>query len=35
VMRVDPLNLLFEEHEGNNRSTRIIRLPYRDGPQHC
>ncbi|HEY5814865.1 MAG TPA: lysyl oxidase family protein [Solirubrobacterales bacterium] len=34
VMRVDPRNLLYEEHEGNNRSTRIIRLPYRDGP-HC
>ena len=35
VMRVDPENLLFEENEDNNRSTRIIRLPYRDGPQHC
>ncbi|HEU5141943.1 MAG TPA: lysyl oxidase family protein [Solirubrobacterales bacterium] len=35
VMRVDPLNLLFEEHEGNNRSVRIVRLPYRDGPQRC
>jgi hypothetical protein len=35
VMRVDPRNLLFEEHEGNNRSVRTIRLPYRDGPQHC
>jgi lysyl oxidase len=35
VMRVDPRNLLFEENERNNRSTRIIRLPYRDGPQHC
>ncbi|HEY8083266.1 MAG TPA: lysyl oxidase family protein [Solirubrobacterales bacterium] len=35
VMRVDPLNLLYEESERNNRSTRIIRLPYRDGPQHC
>lgn len=35
VMRVDPENLLFEESERNNRSTRIIRLPYRDGPQHC
>ena len=35
VMQVDPLNLLFEEHENNNRSVRIIRLPYRDGPQHC
>jgi Lysyl oxidase len=35
VMRVDPENLLFEEHEDNNRSVRIIRLPYHDGPQHC
>jgi hypothetical protein len=35
VMRVDPENLLYEEHEGNNRSVRIVRLPYRDGPQHC
>lgn len=35
VMRVDPENLLFEENERNNRSARIIRLPYRDGPQHC
>lgn len=35
VMRVDPRNLLYEEHEGNNRSVRIIRLPYRDGAQHC
>lgn len=35
VMHVDPYNLLYEEHEGNNRSTRIIRLPYRDGPQNC
>jgi hypothetical protein len=35
VMRVDPLNLLYEEHEGNNRSVRIVRLPYRDGPQRC
>jgi hypothetical protein len=35
VMQVDPLNLLFEEDEGNNRSVRIVRLPYRDGPQHC
>ena len=23
------------KNEGNNRSTRIVRLPYRDGPQHC
>ena len=35
VMRVDPENLLFEENERNNRSTRIIRLPYRDGAQNC
>ena len=35
VMRVDPRNLLYELNERNNRSMRIIRLPYRDGPQHC
>jgi Lysyl oxidase len=35
VMRVDPENLFYEEHEGNNRSVRVIRLPYRDGPQRC
>ena len=35
VMRVDPRNLLFESNERNNRSVRIVRLPYRDGPQRC
>jgi hypothetical protein len=35
VMRVDPLNLLYESNEHDNRSVRIVRLPYRDGPQHC
>lgn len=35
VMRVDPKNLLFEENENDNRSVRIVRLPYRPGPQHC
>lgn len=35
VMRVDPQNLLHESNERNNRSVRIIRLPYRDGPQRC
>jgi len=35
VMQVDPKNLLFEENERNNRSVRIVRLPYRDGPQRC
>jgi hypothetical protein len=35
VMRVDPENLLYESNERNNRSVRVIRLPYRDGPQRC
>ncbi len=35
VMQVDPNNHLYESSERNNRSTRIIRLPYRDGPQNC
>jgi lysyl oxidase len=35
VMRVDPRNLLFESNERNNRSVRLIRLPYREGPQGC
>jgi hypothetical protein len=35
VMRVDPQNLLYESDERNNRSVRIVRLPYRPGPQRC
>lgn len=35
VMRVDPENLLYESNERNNRSARIVRLPYRPGPQRC
>ncbi|HWB68857.1 MAG TPA: lysyl oxidase family protein [Solirubrobacterales bacterium] len=35
VMRVDPLNLLYESNEHDNRSVRIVRLPYHPGPQHC
>jgi len=35
ILQVDPQNLLFESNENNNRSVRIIRLPYRDGPQNC
>jgi hypothetical protein len=35
VMRVDPQNLLYESNERNNRSARIVRLPYHPGPQHC
>jgi hypothetical protein len=35
VMRVDPENLFFEDNERDNRSVRIVRLPYHAGPQHC
>jgi hypothetical protein len=35
VMRVDPQNLFYEMNERDNRSMRIVRLPYRAGPQHC
>jgi Lysyl oxidase len=35
VMRVDPQNLFYEENEHDNRSMRIVRLPYHPGPQHC
>jgi hypothetical protein len=35
VMRVDPLNFFYESNEHDNRSVRIVRLPYRAGPQHC
>jgi hypothetical protein len=35
VLIADPLDLLYEQNEGNNRTRRIVRLPYRDGPQNC
>jgi hypothetical protein len=35
VLIADPRNLLYESNELNNRSQRIVRLPYRDGPQNC
>jgi len=35
VMRVDPENHLYESDESNNRSARVVRLPYRKGPQRC
>lgn len=35
VMQVDPYDYLHESNERNNRSTRIVRLPYRPGPQRC
>jgi hypothetical protein len=30
TMTVDPLELLFESHEGDNSSQRLVRLPFRD-----
>lgn len=35
VMRVDPENHIYESDERNNRSIRLIRLPYRPGRQAC
>jgi lysyl oxidase len=35
VMRVDPRGLLFESDESDNNTGRLIRLPYRPGPQRC
>ncbi|MFI5027551.1 MAG: lysyl oxidase family protein [Solirubrobacterales bacterium] len=32
VMRVDPHNLLYESHEDNNSSRRLVHLPYRGKP---
>jgi hypothetical protein len=32
VMRVDPLNLLYESNERDNHSRRLVRLPYRGQP---
>jgi hypothetical protein len=35
VHRVDPLHHIFESNEANNVSSKIVRLPYKPGPQHC
>jgi hypothetical protein len=35
VHRVDPLHHVFESNENNNVASRIVRLPYRPGPQGC
>jgi Lysyl oxidase len=35
VQHVDPGNHIFEIDEGNNVSSRIVRLPFRHGPQRC
>jgi hypothetical protein len=35
VQRVDPLHRVFESNEANNVSSRIVRLPFKPGPQRC
>jgi hypothetical protein len=33
--RADPLNTVMEEREDNNVSSKVVRLPFRHGPQRC
>jgi Lysyl oxidase len=35
VQRVDPGHHVFEVNEANNVSSKIVRLPFKPGPQHC
>jgi hypothetical protein len=35
VNRVDPMHHIFESNEANNVSSKIVRLPFKPGPQHC
>jgi hypothetical protein len=35
VHRADPGNGIFESNEANNVSSKIVRLPYKPGPQRC
>jgi hypothetical protein len=35
AQRVDPGNHIFESNEADNVSTKIVRLPYKPGPQRC
>jgi hypothetical protein len=35
VHRVDPLHHILESNEANDVASRIVRLPYRPGPQGC
>jgi len=35
TMTVDPKHLLYESNEADNSARRLVRLPYRSGPQHC
>jgi hypothetical protein len=35
VHRADPAQHIFESNEANNVSSKIVRLPFKPGPQHC
>jgi hypothetical protein len=35
VMVADPKNHIFESHEDNNESQRVVRLPFERGPGRC
>lgn len=35
VHRADPENHVFESNEANNVSSKLVRLPYKPGPQRC
>lgn len=35
VHRADPLNHVWEEREDNNTASKVVRLPFRHGPQRC
>ena len=35
VHRVDPLHHILESNETNNLSSKIVRLPFKPGPQRC
>jgi Lysyl oxidase len=35
VHRVDPEHHILEANDANNVSSKIVRLPYKPGPQHC
>jgi hypothetical protein len=35
VHRVDPEHHVLEANDANNVSSKIVRLPYKPGPQHC
>ncbi len=35
LMRADPNNAVWESDEANNVSSKVVRLPFRHGPQGC